>query len=391
MQHNQYNQVRDSQIVDPIIKLMEDVRLRKTKVIIPDGDERIDSIHNDQKLKKTFLTEVTIGDNSPNFDKPVRWPNIFENLRSPNFPTAQQKIILNRLEKVPVYVVVNSTQEIVMATPRENQPYNFFDWLYKNYYNLCVWLEDDGPISIALFFFNKEDATLYLQEIAKNDPKAAEKTNLHVQLTSLDTFYKLNRTSSPGTQAKLVADLEEIYNVVSDYIPKQLHTINLKQDHSKNIYHGNPIYIIKPVVVKKGYTKILVDYKITDKNSNIYTRNIFFKLEDAYIAWDKFCDDNNTLRLPLVPNIEVYNLESYLIDLEYSDVDVVTDNYFVGTQSALTDLKQELTVIANTEEPTLARKVAQLISDSSEKLVTFSKGMLWILTSEALPTEDNSW
>jgi hypothetical protein len=80
-----------------------------------------------------------------------------------------------------------------------------------------------------------------------------------------------------------------------------------------------------------------------------------------------------------------------LIDLEYSDVDVVTDNYFVGTQSALTDLKQELTVIANTEEPTLARKVAQLISDSSEKLVTFSKGMLWILTSEALPTEDNSW
>jgi hypothetical protein len=391
MQHNQYIQVSDSQIVDPIIKLLEDIRLRRSKVTIPNAEDLIPSLYNDRTIKKSILREVIIGDSSPNFETPKRLPTVFQNLRSPDFPTAQQKIILNRLEKVPVYVVVNNSQEIVMAAPRKNQYDNFFDWLYTKYYNLCVWTEDDGPISIALFFLNKEDATLYLQEIGKNDQKATEKTSLHVQLTSLDTFYKLNRTSSPGNQAKLVADLEEIYNVVSDYIPKQLHSINPKQKYSKTVYQGNPIYIIRPTVEKKWYKKNIVDYKLTDRSDNTYTRNIFFKLEDAYLAWDKFCDDNKTKRLQLVPNIEVYNLESYLLDLEYSNMDVVNDHYFVGTHSSLTDLEQELTIVANKEEPILTKKVAQFVSKSSKKLIEFAKGMLWVFTSDTLPTEDSGW
>jgi hypothetical protein len=390
MQHNQYIQVSDSQIVDPIIKLLEDLRLRRLKVTIPDAEEMIPSLYNDRTLKKSILREVIIRDNSDHSEEWVYWPTLL-NLRSPDFPTADQKIILNRLEKVPVYVVVNNNQEIVMASPRGKQHDNFFDWLYTKYYQLCVWVADDGPVSLTLFFLNKEDAALYLQEIGKNDPKATEKTNLHVQLTSLDKFYKLNRTSFPGSQARLVADLGEIHNVVSDYIPKQLHSVHPKQKYSKNIYQGNPIYIIKPAISKTWRKKCIVEYKITDGNNNVYTRNIFFKLEDAYLAWDKFCDDNKTLRLPLLPNIEVYNLESYLLDLEDSSIEIVNDNYFVGNQSSLEELKQELTTIANTETPTLAKKVAQFISSSSQKLITFSKGMLWVFTSDTLPTEDNAW
>jgi hypothetical protein len=377
--------------VDPIIKLLEDVRLRRLKVTIPNAEDLTPSLYNDRTIRKNILREVIIGDNPSEFELPNRLPRIFQNLRSPDFPTSQQKIILNRLEKVPVYVVVNNNQEIVMAAPRRNQSDNFLDWIYTKYYHLCVWKKDDGPISIALFFLNKEDATLYLQEIGKNDPKTTEKANLHVQLTSLDNFYKLNRTSSPGNQAKLVADLEEIYNVVSDYIPKQLHPINPKQKYSKTIYQGNPIYIIRPMVEKKWNKKNIVEYKLTDRNNNTYTRNIFFKLEDAYLAWDKFCDDNKTKRLPLIPNIEVYNLESYLLDLEYSNMNVVNDNYFVGTQSSLTDLKQELTIVTNKEEPILAKKVTQFMSKSSKKLIEFSKGMLWVFTSDTLPTEENGW
>jgi hypothetical protein len=391
MQHNQYTKASEPQIVDPIIKLLEDVRLRRAKVTIPDADEMIGSLYNDPTIRKRILTEITIGNNSHNYAWPRRLPKLFQCLRSPHFPTAKQKIILDRLKKVPVYVVVNNAQEIIIASPRGNPDYNFFDWLSTKYHNACIWINDDGPVSLVFFFLNKEDATLYLQDIGKNDPKATEKTNLHVQLTSLDSFYKLNRTSSPGNQARLLPDLEEITNLVFDYLPKQLHSVNPQQNHTKTSYQGTPIYIIKPAVGKKGYKKSIIEYKITDRKGKIYTRNVFFKLEDAYLAWDKFCDDNKGIRLPLVPNLEVYNLENYLLELECLDRDVVDDNYFIGTQSSLNDLKQELNIIDNTEEPTLAKKVIQFINTSSQKLLMFSKGMLWVFTSDTLPTEDNAW
>jgi hypothetical protein len=422
MEHNQYIQAGDSQIVDPVLKLMEDVKTRKLKVRIPNLEDMIPSLYNDRTIKKNVLTEIIVGDTSPTLDKPIRWPRVLQNLRSPEFPTAQQKIILNRLEAVPAYVVATDNQEIVMASPREGQYNSFFDWLYIKYYNMCVWTEDDGPISIALFFLNKEDAHLYLQEVGKKEPKSTQKIGLHVQLTSLDTFYTLNKTSSPGTQAKLIPDLEEIYKVVSDYLPKKLHEVNPKQKCNKTSYQGNPVYIIKPMAIPPRYSKksikllkpalkalnspwyktkpvrsqrVIKDYSIDEYGfpsiSSDYGTNVFFKLEDAYLAWDKLCEDNKAMNLPLVPIIEVYNLESYLLDLECSDLDVVGDNYFFATRSSLAHLRQELDIIDNTDEPTLKEKVNQFISNSSKKLVQFSKGMLWVFTSEALPTEDNDW
>jgi len=391
MQNNQYIQVNESQIVDPVVKLLEDIRTRKTKVTIPSSEDVIPSLWNDRTIRKSIFTEVNISDNSLGLEKPVRIPKIFQNHRSPEFPTAQQKLILNRLSKVPVYVVVTENQEMVMATPREDQEENFFDWLYTKYYNWFVWSEDNGPISIALFFLNKEDANLYLQEIGKKDPKCAEKTNLHIHLTSLDTFYKLNRTSSPGTQAKLIADLEEIYNVVFDYIPKKLHEVNPKQKYNKTTYQGNPVYILKPTVARKGSTKTLIDYKITDRSNNSYTRNVFFKLEDAYMAWDKFCESNHSAKLPLTPNIEIYNLESYLLDLENSDLETVKENYFVTPQTSFQDLKEELSIASNQTELSLTKKLEKFIAIKSKKLLQFYKGMLWVFTSDTLPTEDNAW
>jgi hypothetical protein len=397
MQHNQYVQVSESQIVDPIVQLMKNVRLRRTKVTIPNGEEMYPSVYNDRKMPKRVLTKVTIGEDPSIFEKPIRLPRILQNLRSPDFPTLKQKLILEQLKKVPVYVVANGTKEIVMAAPRSNQCETLFQWLYTKYYNLCVWEEDDGPVSIVLFFINKEDATLYLQDIAKNDRKAAEKTNLSVQLTNLDVFYKLNRTSSPGTQAKIIADLEEIYKLVSDYIPKQVHPFNPKQSCSKTLYQGTPIYVINPMVEKRWGKKSVVEYTQTicykDQDPIVCTKNVFFRLEDAYLAWDKFCDDNEQKRLPLVPNIEVYNLESYLLDLEHQDlpVEAVINNNFIANHSSTLDLEQKRTQEIIKSRAPLAKKVTWFISENWKKLTTLSKGMLWIFTSDTLPTEDNSW
>lgn len=391
MQNNQYFNLSDSQIVDPVVKLLEDIRTQKTKIIIPSEEDIIPSLWNDRTIRKTVFTEVNIGDNSPTFEKPNKIPNLFQNYRSPTFPTAQQKLLLSKLEHVPAYVVVTDNQEMVMATPRDTEEQTLVDWIYKKYHNWFIWKEDNGPISLALFFLNKEDANLYLQEIGKNDPKCAEKTNLHVQLTSLDNFYKLNRISHPGTQAKLIADLEEISKIVSNYIPKNLHEINPKQKYTDNLYQGNPIYILKTSVAKDLSEKKLIEYTIPTSDNNSCIRNVFFKLEDAYLAWNKFYENNKQIKLPLRPEIEIYNLENYLLDLEHSTPEIVKSNYFIATQTSFMDLEKELKIDLNEVTVPMSKKFEKVMRTSAKKLVSFYKGILWVFTSDTLPTEDNAW
>ena len=87
-----------------------------------------------------------------------------KNRRNPQFPTEQQKLILTELKRVPVYTVVNGNDEIILASPREESNDNSLQWFYKQYYNWFVWKNDDGPVTIGLFFSNKEDAESYLHE-----------------------------------------------------------------------------------------------------------------------------------------------------------------------------------------------------------------------------------
>jgi hypothetical protein len=70
---------------------------------------------------------------------------------------------------------------------------------------------------------------------------------------------------------------------------------------------------------------------------------------------------------------------------------IVEDSYFVATQKSLKDLEQELTTMENVKEPILTKKVEKFMKIGSQKLIELCKGMLWVLTSDTLPTEDNSW
>lgn len=391
MQNDQYFNISDSQIVDPVVKLLEDIRTQKTKIVIPNEEDIIPSLWNDRTIRKTIFTEVNLGDKSPTFEKPIKLPNLFQNYRSPTFPTRQQKLLLSKLEHVPAYVVVTDSQEMVMATPRDTEEQTLLRWIYKKYHNWFIWKEDNGPISLALFFLNKEDANLYLQEIGRNDPNCAEKTNLHVQLTSLDNFYKLNRISYPGTQAKLIADLEEISKIIYNYIPKKLHEINAKQKYKNNLYQGNPIYILKTTVAKDLSEKKLIEYKIPTSETDSCIKNVFFRLEDAYLAWNKFCENNKQMKLPLIPEIEIYNLENYLLDLEYSTPEIVKSTYFIATQTSFTDLEKELKIELNEINVPVSKKLQKVMRTNAKKLISFYKGIIWVFTSDTLPTEDNAW
>ena len=385
----QFSNLQKSQTEDPVIKLLEDVKNRKIKVIIPSEEDIIPSVKANIPVTKNGSLEISRKNQILEIEKPIRFPQIFTNQRSPHFPTSEQKVLLQKLKKIPIYVVVTNNNEMVMAMSRDKQNVNFLDWVYKKYYNLCVWNEDDGPISLGLFFMNKEDAELYLQEIADSDPKMAEKSQISVKMVGLDIFYKLNRTSPPGQQAKLIADLEEIEKIIQEYIPKKKHVVNAKQKYNKTSYKGNPIYIIKPTLSRNKKNEIqLIDYNI---NNSGYRRYVFFRLKDVYSAWDKFSQDNKNLKLPLYPNVEIYNLENYLTDLEQSDSSLITEISFVSTQYSFENLKLENDIKITKSEPSLGKQIKKFALEKLKNLHSFSKGVIWVLTSDTLPTEKNAW
>ena len=91
-----------------------------------------------------------------------------KNRRNPQFPTEQQKLILTELKKVPVYTVVNGNDEIILASPREESNDNSLKWFYKQYYNWFVWKNDDGPVTIGLFFSIKKMLNhIYMRSVLK--------------------------------------------------------------------------------------------------------------------------------------------------------------------------------------------------------------------------------
>ena len=151
------------------------------------------------------------------FPKVERCLSMFSNKRSPNFPTREQKSLLAKLKQVPVYAVVNKQNEIITASPRDYHSSNSLQWLKNKYQEIFFWEYDEGSISVNLFFMNKEDAASYLHEICKREPKEAENLGLKVRTIGLDVFYRLNRTSAPRTQSRLIGDLEEISLILTKY------------------------------------------------------------------------------------------------------------------------------------------------------------------------------
>ena len=336
---------------------------------------------------------INVNEDLKLFSMPTKAPNFFNNPRQAEFPTEQQKAILSKLKKVPIYTVVNGYNEIVLASPRNMPPKNSIEWLYDKYYDSFLWKEDKGSISLGLFFVNKEDAETYLQEICKKDPKGAEHIGLNVKTVGLDTFYELNRTSKPRMQAKLVADLEEIDLLLNEYSISKILNFHPKQKYKKQWFQGNPIYLIK---INESLTKIdkkkftLSKYKFDNSNSGD-KKILLFKKDDAYKVWELYRLKNTELNLPEKPSLEIYNLENYLLDLEKSDVSLTQQTTFVPPYDSYTHSKKLIDIAQLNKKESFVEKIDKYIKVQTKSLQRFYKGVIWLVTSDTLPSEENSW
>lgn len=318
------------------------------------------------------------------FPKLERCFSIFSNKRSPNFPTQEQKTLLSKLKQVPVYTVVNNHNEVVSASTRDYKHSNSLQWIQNMYNDLFFWEYDEGSISLNLFFMNKEDAASYLHEICKKEPKEAETLGLKIKTIGLDVFYRLNRTSAPRVQSRLVGDLEEISLVLTKYLSESSCMVHPKQKYSKDWFQGNPIYALK--FHKNSKDRELNPYSFQDSCEK---KLIFFSREDAMRAWKSFLLKRSHLSLNTQPNIEIYNLENFLLDLENTPEHSL-ELSFIPPYKSYRDLKSEESQ-KNPVKSALHEEYIYKTKLYLKNLQRFYKGIIWLFTSDTLPSEENSW
>lgn len=339
-----------------------------------------------QNKKKIDSLAISYEENKQSFQFPKleKCLSIFSNKRSPNFPTKEQKSLLSKLKQVPVYTVINKQNEIVTASTREYKNSNSLQWIQSKYNEIFFWEYDEGSVSINLFFMNKEDAASYLHEICKKEPKEAENLGLKIKTIGLDVFYKLNRISEPKTQSRLVGDLKEIDLILTKYSSESMCTMHPKQKYSKDWFQGNPIYVLK--FHKNLRDKTITQYSFQDSYEK---KLIFFSKEDAIKAWKVFLIKKSQLSLSTKPNIEIYNLENFLLDLENTP-DNSLEIAFIPPYQSYIELKSQ-----NNQRPfaksSFTDEYLYKMKLYLKNLQRFYKGVVWLFTSDTLPSEENSW
>ena len=375
-----FSSFQNIQTQDPLSKLIKCLNTEKRAAIKIKSEEDI-LIDDFLYTNNSSIIQLNL-DHQENVHKNKDKDNftVFKtNRRNPNFPTEIQKIILTQLKKVIVYTVVNGNNEIILASPREENNKNSFQWFYDIYYNWFIWKEDEGPINIGLFFLNQEEADSYLHEICLKDPRGAQNIGLKIKSTGLDTFYHLNRTSNPKTQVRLITDLKELDLLLNIHINKNINIMNPKQKYGKNWFKGTPIYILRISDFIKNQNE--------QEENKIHKKLIFFNKNDIN---EVLSIANNSKNLDFKePTIEIYNLEDYLLDLEKSSTEIVKSARFVPPY--LSYLKMGNKIINDNEENLTNDQIKKNLTKKMKSVERFCKGVIWLVTSDTLPTEENSW
>ena len=233
-----------------------------------------------------------------------------------------------------------------------------------------MWQNDEGPVTIGLFFSNKEDAESYLHEVCLKDPRGAQNSGLSIKSTGLDTFYYLNRTSNPRVQLRMISNLEELDLLLRINIKKNLSLIHPKQKYGKNWFKGTPIYILRTEQLINKESKKLV----------------FFSREDV----DKVLEIYKNKKLdPKEQTVEIYNLENYLLDLEKTSPEVIKKTKFFPPYSSYKKISEN--IIEDDSEQQKNKTIKRMINEKIKSAQRFYKGVIWLVTSDTLPSEENSW
>lgn len=279
--------------------------------------------------------------------------NRLHNIRSFNFYNKKINPISQALKNIPVYIIVNGRNELVLSNVTHQKAHSNVDFLdlndfvttnlNGNYNDLKSLANKVSPgvtekaLSIkskkfGFIFFDLAEAELYLDTIIQNSEqtghtkraKGVDKIGLSIHCIGLDSAYKLLRHSS-NVDFRLVPNLTEITRLLQSSIPLNPNKMSLdikdqlKQTLSKSQctkhFQGVPIYLLQ---VRNR----------TQHNADLNSKSnyIFFDKDQAVKFAEKFnadilCRDQNSSQIQNLDEfltISTYSLEDFLESWEES-------------------------------------------------------------------------
>ena len=200
---------------------------------------------------------------------------------STKFYSKQTKQIQNCLRTIPTYVILNGQGNIVLANSTDQLNVNTTN-IKSNLYNFCGSFDPlaEKSSQLGLFFMSKEDAELYLNEIARFDPEGTKMLGLSIHCFGLDFAYRVMRDYHPKIDFRFVPDLNEIKKLLTNnnsniIFEDDQQQLRLRQRsinplpivrslskytspfysflEKKEYFKGTPIYIVRVTDVQKNF------------------------------------------------------------------------------------------------------------------------------------------
>ena len=195
---------------------------------------------------------------------------------SSNFYRKQTKSIQSALSSVPIYVVLNGLNEIVLNKPRnfENSQ-TTGKYLKQAVYDYCGSFDSslEKRQQLGFFFLNRTDAETYLQEIAKSDINGTETVGLALHCISLDSVYNITREHHPGIDFRIVPNLNEVKNLLTKNLTKS--SIIVEDEQQQLRFRRRNVNLF-PALGGLG--------RLLSPSSSFVQRNEYFKGTPIYIV-----------------------------------------------------------------------------------------------------------
>lgn len=200
----------------------------------------------------------------------------FDKRISSNFYSKQTKSIQNTLASVPIYVILNGLDEVVLNKPRNlNANKNGNNILKKVIYDYCGAFDSslEKRQQVGFFFMNRLDAETYLREVARSDMNGTEIVGLSVHCIGLDSAYNITREHHPGIDFRIIPDLQEVKDLLTKKISKSSFIV---EDEQQQLRFRRRNVNIFPVLGRLG--------QFLSPTSSFLQRNEYFKGVPIYIV-----------------------------------------------------------------------------------------------------------
>ena len=89
------------------------------------------------------------------------------------------------------------------------------------------------------------------------------------------------------------------------------------------------------------------------------------------------------------PTVEIYNLENFLLDLEKSPNNLIQKVKFFPPYSSYQSSSRNIEDVKI--ESSENKKIKKILNEKVKSVQRFCKGVIWLVTSDTLPSEENSW